>query len=189
MAPPRGGDAYSSIDRQLDAIGQTRVSIEAQMATVEPTQAVRLADGSVKWDMINGIGVHMFGHSDRDMIRASLEGAVSDTVMQGNLQYNQDAVDFASHELANIPGDPLAQRALKFLAHDLDHEVAQRFFIDDLIAVEVGAQVLVDLRLQGHFRGFWTSVPQSVEFMARGEVDLQSMFSPGVSALTIDLKR
>ena len=27
-------------------------------------------------------------------------------------------------------------------------------------------EVLVDLRLQGHFRGFWTSVPQSVEFMA-----------------------
>ena len=29
---------------------------------------VELADGSVKWDMINGIGVHMFGHGDPDLI-------------------------------------------------------------------------------------------------------------------------
>lgn len=35
------------IERQLNAIEENRISIAAQMATVEPTQASRLADGSV----------------------------------------------------------------------------------------------------------------------------------------------
>jgi len=56
---------------------------------------VELLDGSVKWDMINGIGVHMFGHGDPGMMRASLQAAMSDVVMEGNLQYNADSVAFA----------------------------------------------------------------------------------------------
>lgn len=55
---------------------------------------VELEDGSVKWDLINGIGVHMFGHSDPDMVRAALKAAMGDTVMQGNLQYNTEAIEF-----------------------------------------------------------------------------------------------
>ncbi|MCZ6446306.1 MAG: acetylornithine aminotransferase, partial [Planctomycetota bacterium] len=46
---------------------------------------VQLADGSVKWDMISGIGVHAFGHSDPDLVATALRAALSDTVMQGNL--------------------------------------------------------------------------------------------------------
>ena len=55
---------------------------------------VELLDGSVKWDLINGIGVHMFGHSDLGMVEAALRAAMSDVVMQGNLQYNADAIAF-----------------------------------------------------------------------------------------------
>ena len=56
---------------------------------------VELADGSVKWDMINGIGVHMFGHGDPDLIETALRAALSDTVMHGNLQFNAEVIDFA----------------------------------------------------------------------------------------------
>lgn len=56
---------------------------------------VELADGSVKWDLINGIGVHMFGHSDPEMIEAALRSALGDTCMQGNLQFNADSIEFA----------------------------------------------------------------------------------------------
>ncbi|NVK54323.1 MAG: extracellular solute-binding protein [Alteromonadaceae bacterium] len=42
--------------------------------------------------------------------------------------------------------------------------------------------ILIAKKQQGHFAGFWTSVPQSVDFMERQRVYLQSMFSPGVSA-------
>lgn len=52
-------------------------------------------DGSIKWDMISGIGVHGFGHSDPDLMAVALHAAMSDTVMQGNLQYNDDAIAFA----------------------------------------------------------------------------------------------
>lgn len=64
---------------------------------------VELMDGSVKWDMITGIGVHFFGHSDADMTKAALVGAISDTVQNGNLQSNFEAYEFAE-KLAKLAG-------------------------------------------------------------------------------------
>ncbi len=43
--------------------------------------------------------------------------------------------------------------------------------------------ILIEMKIDGHFSGFWNSVPESVDFMASGRVVIQSMFSPGVSAL------
>lgn len=68
---------------------------------------VELADGSVKLDMISGIGVNFFGHSDADLIATAVEGALGDTVMQGNLQMNAEAVRFAQTligEAAKVSG-------------------------------------------------------------------------------------
>jgi len=42
--------------------------------------------------------------------------------------------------------------------------------------------ILTMKKQQGHFAGFWTSVPQSVDYMISKRVSIQSMFSPGVSA-------
>ena len=56
---------------------------------------VELADGSVKWDMLNGIGVHMFGHGDPRMVAAAVRAGLSDLCMQGNLTSNADTVAFA----------------------------------------------------------------------------------------------
>ncbi|WP_100913715.1 ABC transporter substrate-binding protein [Pseudoalteromonas spongiae] len=42
--------------------------------------------------------------------------------------------------------------------------------------------ILLAKKREGHFAGFWTSVPQSVDFMKSNRVHIQSMFSPGVSA-------
>lgn len=44
-------------------------------------------------------------------------------------------------------------------------------------------KVLIEYKRRGHFSGFWTSVPESVDFMASGRVVIESMFSPAVSAL------
>lgn len=55
---------------------------------------VELADGSVKWDMITGIGVHFFGHSHPEMIRASVEGSFDDMPKHGNLMSNFEAFRF-----------------------------------------------------------------------------------------------
>ncbi len=53
---------------------------------------VELVDGSVKWDMISGIGVYMLGHAHPVAVRAALEAGLSDLCMQGNLQTNADAL-------------------------------------------------------------------------------------------------
>ncbi|WP_437203349.1 aminotransferase class III-fold pyridoxal phosphate-dependent enzyme [Planctomicrobium sp. SH664] len=52
---------------------------------------VELADGSVKYDMITGIGVHGFGHSDPEFAAAAFDAALGDTIMQGNLQQNRES--------------------------------------------------------------------------------------------------
>lgn len=52
---------------------------------------VELADGSVKYDFITGIGVHYMGHSHPGVIEAQINGAISNTVMNGHLQQNTDS--------------------------------------------------------------------------------------------------
>jgi 4-aminobutyrate aminotransferase-like enzyme len=53
---------------------------------------VELADGSVKYDFISGIGVHHWGHSHPALVEALLNAAMRDTVMQGNLQQDVESV-------------------------------------------------------------------------------------------------
>ncbi len=57
--------------------------------------------------------------------------------------------------------------------------------IGNLTVKEIDAlfEVIAEYQQRGHFRGFWNSVPHSVSLMANNEVDIQSMFSPGVSTL------
>jgi len=61
---------------------------------------VELADGSVKWDMITGIGVNFFGHGDTDMLATTMRANLADTVMAGNLQSNFDHYKFGETLLA-----------------------------------------------------------------------------------------
>ncbi len=56
---------------------------------------VELMDGSVKWDMICGIGVYFFGHSDADQIRTAVKASLNDTLQHGNLQSGWEAYEFA----------------------------------------------------------------------------------------------
>jgi len=50
---------------------------------------VELADGSVKYDFITGIGVYAMGHNNVDLIEANIDAALENTVMQGHLQMNE----------------------------------------------------------------------------------------------------
>src|SRR5262245_34111571 len=43
---------------------------------------VQLIDGSVKYDLISGIGAHYFGHSSQEIIEVALDAAMNDIVMQ-----------------------------------------------------------------------------------------------------------
>jgi acetylornithine/N-succinyldiaminopimelate aminotransferase len=55
---------------------------------------VELEDGSVKLDMINGIGIHLLGHSHPRVMAATVRGALSDIINQGNLQPNREYIRF-----------------------------------------------------------------------------------------------
>jgi len=44
-------------------------------------------------------------------------------------------------------------------------------------------KIIYKYKKSGQFRGFWNSVPHSIDLMQNKEVDIESMFSPAVSAL------
>ncbi|TVQ31956.1 MAG: aminotransferase class III-fold pyridoxal phosphate-dependent enzyme [Phycisphaeraceae bacterium] len=64
---------------------------------------VELVDGSVKYDLMCGIGPNFFGHSDPDLLAVALEGAMTDVTFQGYFQQNADAIHF-SDRLAKEAG-------------------------------------------------------------------------------------
>ncbi len=51
---------------------------------------VMLAGGRWVIDLTLGIGVHLFGHGDLDLIETAMRAAASDLVMQGNLVFNRE---------------------------------------------------------------------------------------------------
>jgi acetylornithine/N-succinyldiaminopimelate aminotransferase len=55
---------------------------------------VELEDGSVKLDLINGIGIHLLGHGDPRVTAAAVRGSLADIVNQGNLQPNKEYTEF-----------------------------------------------------------------------------------------------
>ncbi len=57
---------------------------------------VELGDGSVKYDLISGIGVHHLGHGHAAMLEASIDAALADTLMQGNLQQTKASVSLSA---------------------------------------------------------------------------------------------
>ena len=63
---------------------------------------VEMGDGSVKLDLISGIGVH-WGHGMPELVEASIDSALQDVVMQGNLQQNAGSASLCE-ELVNASG-------------------------------------------------------------------------------------
>lgn len=55
---------------------------------------VELEDGSIKMDLINGIGIHLFGHGHPRVMEAAVKGALADVVNQGNLEPNKEYIQF-----------------------------------------------------------------------------------------------
>ncbi len=55
---------------------------------------VELEDGSVKMDLINGIGIHIMGHGHPKLIETAIRASLSDIIMQGNLEPNKEYYKF-----------------------------------------------------------------------------------------------
>ncbi|UYV11751.1 MAG: aminotransferase class III-fold pyridoxal phosphate-dependent enzyme [Phycisphaera sp.] len=96
VRPPRDGAAASFDELVAKAEGMKgRPLLYKYIGSgVGNGALVELADGSVKWDMIIGIGVHMFGHSHPELIRAAARASVEDVAKSGNLMTNPKAYQF-----------------------------------------------------------------------------------------------
>jgi acetylornithine/N-succinyldiaminopimelate aminotransferase len=64
---------------------------------------VELEDGSIKLDLINGIGIHLMGHGNPRVMQAAVRGAIADIVTQGNLQPNREYQQF-TEKLVRLAG-------------------------------------------------------------------------------------
>ena len=64
---------------------------------------VMLADGRWILDLTLGIGVHLFGHGNPDLIGTAIRAAASDLVMQGNLIFNREYIALMRTLLAHAP--------------------------------------------------------------------------------------
>jgi acetylornithine/N-succinyldiaminopimelate aminotransferase len=165
---------------------------------------VELADGSVKWDMICGIGVHFFGHSDPDLIAEGLRGSMEDTLKHGNLQSGFEPYRLCETMLAEAakgsrlkhaylsPGGALAnENAIKVCYQK--HSPASRIIafrdcfmgrtvtmsqIGDTAAYRVG----IPLSTQVDYMPFWDPV-------AAGEMGKQKFIDMGVRKLREYIER
>jgi 4-aminobutyrate aminotransferase-like enzyme len=96
-ARPADPDLAAGVSAELDAFAAIKgrgAFFPALGSGLGRGPLVELADGSVKWDMITGIGVHGFGHGDLELTAVALRAATADVVMQGNLQFNRETLAF-----------------------------------------------------------------------------------------------
>ncbi|MCB9073682.1 MAG: aminotransferase class III-fold pyridoxal phosphate-dependent enzyme [Bdellovibrionaceae bacterium] len=107
---PPTAEANSDFNKQLEEIGAIRgrpLYWPFISSGVGRGPYVQCQDGSVKLDLINGIGVHLLGHSHPKVIEASLKGALKDCVNQGHLQPGQEYVEMSEKLLALAKGSRL----------------------------------------------------------------------------------
>jgi len=93
FSPEPQSDLVSSFSKKLDHFSELRggkLWYPYISSGLGKGALVELLDGSVKYDFISGIGAH-FGHSLPLLVESSLDAALQDTVMQGNLQQNDDS--------------------------------------------------------------------------------------------------
>ncbi len=64
----------------------------------------QLTDGSIKYDLINSIGVNLLGHSHPLQIKSALEAACSDTMMCGNLLPYADSLNATTKLVDAVKG-------------------------------------------------------------------------------------
>ena len=90
-------DLADSYQKTLDEFGQNRggkLFFPYLGSGLGNGPFVELDDGSVKYDFIIGIGVHFFGHSNTEIMKAMVKASLSNTSMQGHLQQNVDSAKY-----------------------------------------------------------------------------------------------
>ncbi|MCZ6783629.1 MAG: aspartate aminotransferase family protein [Proteobacteria bacterium] len=77
--------AYARAIAELERVRGRPLLAPALTSGVGRGARVWLADGTVKLDFVSGIGVHAFGHGERDLLETAVTAAATDVVFQGHL--------------------------------------------------------------------------------------------------------
>ncbi len=109
VTPPDGKrkEQYLSLMNQFNKVRGRNLFYNYVGSGLGHGPYVQLLDGSVKIDFINGIGVHIFGHSHPTVLKASIEGSLSDILMQGHLQMNQEYLNLSQKAVDLAQGSRL----------------------------------------------------------------------------------
>ncbi len=143
-------DRQASYSELLDRLGQARGGapyFRYLASGLGRGPMVELADGSIKLDFIGGIGVYGLGHSHPRILDATIDAALEDTVMQGNLQQGPMTVAMCERllRMANAHGAALGhclistsgamanENALKIAFHNR-HPASRVLAIDNCFA-------------------------------------------------------
>ena len=84
---------------------------------------VELADGSVKFDMITGIGIHFFGHTHPLLMEEVLTGISSD-IMQGNLEPGIEMKELSETILSRVGVGSRLKHAWITCSGTMENEIA-----------------------------------------------------------------
>jgi acetylornithine/N-succinyldiaminopimelate aminotransferase len=77
--------SYERAVRELERLRGRPLIYPALTSGAGKGARVWLADGTMKIDLISGIGVYAFGHGDHDLLMNAVVAAASDVVFQGHL--------------------------------------------------------------------------------------------------------
>lgn len=93
-ASPELAESFKSIVERCIAVKGNNLVYTSIGSGAGNGALVEMADGSVKWDMLTGIGVHFLGHGNPKVIKAQLIAGLNETTKHGNLQTNFGAYEF-----------------------------------------------------------------------------------------------
>jgi len=91
---PELAESFKSITERCKAVKGNNLVYPSLGSGAGNGALVEMADGSVKWDMLTGIGVHFLGHGNPKLIKAQLIAGINETTKHGNLQTNFGAYEF-----------------------------------------------------------------------------------------------
>lgn len=102
--PPTDPENWKEISNKVEVLRGRPLFFESLVGSgLGRGPLVETIDGAVRYDLISGIGVHFFGHSDPDLLRTAVMAALQDIVQQGNLHLNTEYGDLLDELLKNTP--------------------------------------------------------------------------------------
>jgi 4-aminobutyrate aminotransferase-like enzyme len=91
---PELADSFNTLVERCKAVKGNNLVYTSIGSGAGNGALVEMADGSVKWDMLTGIGVHFLGHGNPKVIKAQLIAGINEATKHGNLQTNFEAYEF-----------------------------------------------------------------------------------------------